>query len=44
MNDIVTDKEINFDTIRRNAYEFACANFLEEQFGKRLIEYYNSFD
>lgn len=44
MNDIVTDREINFDLIRRNAYEFACANFLEEQFGKKLMNYYSNLD
>ena len=44
MNDIVTDKEINFDIIRKNAFEFASANFLEKQFGKKLINFYNNLD
>ena len=44
MNDIVTDDKIKFDIIRRNAYEFACANFLEDQFGKKLMNFYNNLD
>jgi glycosyltransferase involved in cell wall biosynthesis len=30
----------NLDTIRENAYNYACSNFLEEKFGSKLINYY----
>jgi glycosyltransferase involved in cell wall biosynthesis len=34
---------VKLDVIRENAYKYACNNFLEEHFGKKLINYYNSF-
>ncbi|TDO77441.1 glycosyltransferase involved in cell wall biosynthesis [Flavobacterium chryseum] len=40
---IVNDSADNFEQIRLNAYNYACANFLEKHYGINLINYYNSF-
>lgn len=40
---IANDEMGNFEQIRLNAYNYACANFLEKQYGISLINYYDSF-
>jgi glycosyltransferase involved in cell wall biosynthesis len=36
--------EVNLDVIRKNAYNYACMNFLEEKFGNKLINYYTDLE
>lgn len=38
----IVNEDKNFELIRENAYEFASSNFLEEQFGDRLTDFYNN--
>lgn len=40
---IANNKSDNFEQIRLKAYNYACDNFLEKQYGVSLINYYDSF-
>ncbi|PZR19820.1 MAG: hypothetical protein DI539_12695 [Flavobacterium psychrophilum] len=43
MLEVINDTNNNLEMIRLNAYNYACANFLEKQYGIDLINYYDSF-